>query len=296
MKPGAKEIEKYKLGLIEKQYWLDSTYQQSALDRLFKECSDKEEADLLRKLLLKFKCSDPTDFYTFYESEAERITNDQTITRDNSIVGPTTDDELPDSSQDVIRPFSFFLRKKRNILNVRNHFEHIKRFIESTNQAIINIILLDDFIGSGKTIVTRINRCNGLIQANSNIQYCSFHIISLVVMDKGKMYIEGNGATVSAKFILKRGISDNFIGTALTQAKDKMLRLESLLFNNPGNHEYSFGFKKSEALYAKVLYESTHPITGEKDFVLDRTPNNVFPIFWWSKYENGTTRKPLLYR
>ena len=75
-----------------------------------------------------------------------------------------------------------------------------------------------------------------------------------------------------------------------------MLRLESLLFDDPKSNKYSFGFEKSESLYAKVLSKEMDPITGEYKIRMDRTQNNVFPVFWYRNYSNSNERKTLLYR
>jgi len=145
-------------------------------------------------------------------------------------------------------------------------------------------------------MITKMKECNEIVNGNKSIEECKYQIISLVAMERGKTTIETTGTTVYAGHILKRGISDNYSGLELRRAKNNMHRLESLFFNDPPNHDYSFGLNQSEALYVKIDHETTKASTGEKVFHLDRTPNNVFPMFWWSKYLNTNKRSTLLLR
>jgi len=292
----SKEIDRYKMSIIKKQDWLDCRKHLEALDNLFKECSDEEEIRMFLELIPHFTCTDENVFWTFYLNQAKNIVNNERITVANCIIGPTTDDGTPDSSQHICNCFRNLLRSNGGKHIVKNLFRHIEMFIESTKEKNINITILDDFIGSGNRIVNRIKTCKDLANRNEYIEGSNFKVISLVAMETGKQYIEGHGAEVIAEYILKKGITDLFTEPRLSTAKSNMLRLESLIFENPGSHSYSFGYKKSEALYAKVLMKTTDPFTSENDILLDRAQNNVFPIFWWDTYKDGKRRNTLLYR
>ena len=152
-----------------------------------------------------------------------------------------------------------------------------------------NIIILDDFIGSGNRIVGRIKRCRELVKGNTCIEVSNFKVISFVAMDTGKQYIEGHSTEVIAEYILKRGITDFFTEPELSIAKRSMLKMESLIFKN-SNHKYSFGYEQSEALYARIKLKT------DNDIELVRAQNNVFPIFWRRSYKDGRPRNTLLYR
>lgn len=296
MSINSKEIEHYKISLIKKQDWLDCRKHLEALDNLFKECSDEEEVKMLLELIPNFTCTDQDARWTFYINQAKNIVNDGTITIDNCIIGPTTDDSDPDSSQHICNPFRNILKRHGGQHVVKNRFDYIEAFITSTRETNINIIILDDFIGSGNTVGKRINKCRELVDKNNYIKECNFKVISFVAMETGKQYIEGHGAEVIAEYVLKKGITDLFTEPRRSIAKRNMLSLESLIFENPKSHKYSFGYEKSEALYARVFKKETDPITFENDIILDRTPNNVFPIFWWKEDKNGNGRNTLLYR
>lgn len=292
----SKEIQKYKISLIRKQDWLDCKRHQEALDNLFKECSDEEEVRMFLELIPHFTCTDDDALWKFYIKQAKNIANDGTITIANCIIGPTTDNDAPDSSQHVCNSFRNLLKRNGGKHIVKNLFRHIETFIKSTKGKNINIIILDDFIGSGNRIVNKIKRCKELVNKNEYIEGSNFKVISFVAMETGKQHIEGHGAEVIAEYILKKGITDLFTEPRLSIAKSNMLRLESLIFENPGSHSCSFGYEQSEALYVKVLTKETDPITSENDIVLDRAQNNVFPIFWWDIYKDKRRRNTLLYR
>ena len=251
---------------------------------------------MLLELIPHFTCTDEHAFWTFYINQAKNIVNDGTITIANCIIVPTTEYEFPDSSQHVCYPFKNMLRRNGGTHTVRNLFRYAETFIKSTKEINIHIIILDDFIGSGTRIGDRIKRCKELVNRNKHIEGSIFKVISFVVMETGKQYIEGHGAEVIAEHILKKGITDYFTEPKLSIAKSNMLRIESLILENPGSHSCSFGYEQSEALYAKVIAKVTDPITFENDIILGRAQNNVFPIFWWAKYKDGQPRKTLLYR
>lgn len=292
----SKKFEHYKISLIKKQDWLDCRKQLEALDNLFKECSNEEERGMLLELISYFTCTDDNAFWRFCLNQAKDIVNDGTITIANCIIGPTTDNEEPDSSQHVCNSFRNMLRHNGGKHIVKNLFRHVETFIKSTKEKNINIIILDDFIGSGNRIVNKIKRCKELVNRNEYTEGSNFKVISFVAMEAGKQYIEEHGAEVITEYILKKGITDFFTEPKLSIAKSNMLRMESLIFDNPGSHSYSFGYEQSEALYARVVMKTTDPITLENDILLDRAQNNVFPIFWRHSYKDGQPRKTLLYR
>jgi len=267
-----------------------------ALESLFKECSDEEETNMLVELISRFICSDEDTFMAFYISQAKNIVDDGTITAANCVIGPTTDDEKPDSSQHMCNTFRNLLKHNGGNYNVKNHLHYVKTFIETTKEKNIKVIILDDFIGSGDTMVNRIKRCKELVARNEYTERSDFKVISFAAMERGKQYIEGHGVEVVTGCILRKGISDFLTEPNLSKARKNMLRIESLILRNPGAHRYSFGYEQSEAVYAKVMMKTIDPITSENDIILDRAQDNVFPIFWLNEYIGGNLRKTLLYR
>jgi hypothetical protein len=290
-----KEFERYKIRLIKQQDWLDCRKHLQALDNLFKECTDEEETSMLMELISRFICPDEETFLAFYVDQAKNIVDDGTITVDNCIIGPTTDDEKPDSSQHMCNTFRNLLRRDGGRHIVTGHFHYVETFIEDTKEKNIRVIIIDDFIGSGETMVGKIEKCKELVTRNEYTEGANFKVISFAAMEEGKQYIEGHGVEVIADCILRKGITDFLVEPNLSAARKNMLRLESLILK-PSDHMYSFGYEQSEALYTKVITRTTDPITLETDIYLDRAQDNVFPIFWWKEYKSKAPRKTLLYR
>ena len=81
---------------------------------------------------------------------------------------------------------------------------------------------------------------------------------------------------------LSKGISEKIALVQRANAIKAMEDLEAKLKENvSGRRLQNFGYKKSESLFA---LESNN------------IPNNVFPIFWWTRLKDDTLRKTLFHR
>lgn len=117
------------------------------------------------------------------------------------------------------------------------------------------LILVDDYIGSGKTL----NKT--LLELNKNPTVGSkFAIVSMVIQDQAKLLLEENNISHYYSVLLKKGISDNNNSPHLEKKMELMRTIENKI---PKVSRYRLGYEKSEAL-----------------ITLMRTPNNTFPIFW----------------
>lgn len=282
LKLNIKETETMILKLIKNQYWLDCRASFDALVSLFDECQNSDELKLITELINRFEYTNEQDFFNFYREEAKRIAEDTSLLPDQCIIGPTKDDLRPDSSQAVTRPFYRYLLPYKKKLTVCNNFKYIENFICKANKKKINVVLLDDFIGTGRTMICRMKKCDKIVKENKTIEECKYQIIALAAMERGKTIIENTGASVYTRHILRRGISDNYNGLELRRAKTNMRRLESLFLNNPTTHEYSFGFQQSEALYVKIEREFTDISTREKIFLTQKTVLFLLPTVYYS--------------
>lgn len=134
-----------------------------------------------------------------------------------------------------------------------------------------NVVLFDDFIGSGKKFVRKVAWLKRLLEQNG-VNQVSVYCSCFVGMKLGVEYVEKQLNTHVFNFIsLSRGIADNYSGQDLMAALETMKAIEGELlpsYRNKKIDDYSFGYEKSEALYCAIN---------------DNCPNNVFPIFWWPK-------------
>jgi hypothetical protein len=117
------------------------------------------------------------------------------------------------------------------------------------------LILVDDYIGSGKTL----NKTLSEVKKNSTLN-SNYAIVSMAIQDHAKLFLEENEITHYYSMLLNKGISDNNNSPNLEEKLEIMRAIENKI---PKVTKYRLGYEKSEAL-----------------ITLMRTPNNTFPIFW----------------
>lgn len=118
------------------------------------------------------------------------------------------------------------------------------------------LILVDDYIGSGKTL----NKALSAVAQNESITHQNFGILTMAIQEQAKVELDEQGIINYNSLILKKGISDNYVSPDLETKIEIMKRIENKI---PKVSKYRMGYEKSEAL-----------------ITLMRTPNNTFPVFW----------------
>lgn len=118
------------------------------------------------------------------------------------------------------------------------------------------LILVDDYIGSGKTL----NKALSAVEQNESITHQNFGILTMAIQEQAKVELDEQGIINYNSLILKKGISDNYVSPDLETKIEIMKRIENKI---PKVSKYRMGYEKSEAL-----------------ITLMRTPNNTFPVFW----------------
>lgn len=125
-----------------------------------------------------------------------------------------------------------------------------------------DIIIVDDFIGSGNQISSFIELCN----LNKSKTHVYTIIMQDISRDKVTPLVDRIYSSLPSR---KRAITDGLsIGSfSVSNAKIIYERIESLI---DINRDYSYGYEKTEALVT-----------------MKRTPNNTLPIFWTSRMKGG---------
>lgn len=123
------------------------------------------------------------------------------------------------------------------------------------------IVLVDDFIGTGETASSAAAYVRELLLTVNNDDIC---VLSIVTMQIGQAVLESQGIKVFSSLVCKKGISDYYSGPQLAKAKTTMEGIEKTIKNL--HPEFRFGYKQSEALVC-----------------MERCPNNTFPIYWLTK-------------
>lgn len=122
------------------------------------------------------------------------------------------------------------------------------------------VVLVDDFIGTGETALSAIKYIKDTCP---NIEDSRISVLSIIAMDEGIRLIRDKGHKSYVSIICKKGITDYYNGTELSNAINLMRSIEKEIKGL--NDRFSFGYNQSESLVC-----------------MNRCPNNTFPIYWKS--------------
>lgn len=272
-----KEDFNSKLNLFFKQKWILS--KKNELEELLEFCGTKKNRELIFSLLGRFEYLDDFKLNYIYNEISDYIMSGSGFNENTTQFLSMTMNEEADSSQKVLDNIKHYIYKKgwRNITTVNNFNKYIRHYQNGKTQ----ILLIDEFIGSGKTLLGRIDRIRREIKGEYELK-CCFIAGMKDVVEK----LNNEGIDVFCALELDRGISNYYIGDELIEAKKNMLELESKLAQKINSKElknFSFGYGEAEALYSM-------------EGCLGNTPNSVFPVFWWLEDFNGIKRNTLLIR
>lgn len=245
-----------------RQNWLIP--RQDELLELVDFCEKRESKDLIFSLLDRFSYLNNETLNILLNNICDYIISTPNYdSKKCQILAMTYDDEA-DSGQKVLDLIKMPLYQKgwKDFKTVNKIGKSGKYYKKGRTQ----IVLIDEFIGSGKTLRGRINYLEKNIPGD-------FEIISCFIAGTKETIkkLEEEGIKVFCALQLDKGISEYYKDDDLNNAEDLMLDLELKLahwINDKELYEYSFGYGNSEALY------TMEGCNGN-------TPNSVFPVFWW---------------
>jgi hypothetical protein len=255
-----------------KQAWLEE--ESEALVELWNLCKFSSEQELVFNLLMRFQYLTSAEIKNYGSEIAEHILNIWNLPSKGTRIIAVSDNREADGSQMLLQ--SLKNKFAKNDWKENNFINNIGEGLKLTRKN-YNIILLDDFIGTGDTIERRVKWFREKI-AEKKKENISIYVICLAALEIAKPKLELLNIKYYSKVWLAKGISDHYKEEELEKAIEDMKRLESELADKyKGQIMPSFGYKKSEALFAIEAFN---------------IPNNNFPIFWWpvlSNYEKRTT-------
>lgn len=124
------------------------------------------------------------------------------------------------------------------------------------------LILVDDFVGSGETAIEVCKEYLNLEFSNGKINPANIKVVTIAAQKQGIKNVKDTlDIEVVSDLRYGKGISDFYLNNEQTKKKELMENIEQIL---QINHDYRFGYKKSEALIT----------------LLHKTPNNTFPVYW----------------
>lgn len=278
------EIKNYK----NKIKWLDDSSYDAGLITLLNEFSTTNERDLLFELLDNLKhdrISDKIENISILVKHIETLKLDP----DKTLIIATAKNSESDGSNAWQYFFKFYLAQHRkwneNCLkpSLVSSYEELERNKHKYN----NVILFDDFIGTGETMVKKVLGFKRELK-KMNIPQPTVHVFALAGMEFGIQHVNTNLAlNVVCPVSLKKGISqkpnnsknDILIKTNLMISMEK--KLSRRYKHRPFEGRCSLGYNQSEALY-QVQFTNCS--------------NNVFPIFWMTPKGKGNHRNTLFHR
>lgn len=255
--------------------WL--TFEPQALFELWCLSENDEQKNIIEFLIKNFSYVDGRSLADGCQLIANHIQNNWNLDATNTFLLATCDDSKPDGSQTLIQN----LKNKFSVYWKESNF--FNSIVSGANEipTDTNIILVDDFIGTGDTITRKLQYLNKKI-AERGLNVISVKIVSLASMNFSVDILDGLGVEYYSVHWLKKGISELVSSDKREVATKSMEELEKKLKKNyHGKQIPNFGYKRSESLFA---LESNN------------IPNNVFPIFWWPFLKGGISRKTMFRR
>lgn len=256
-----------------------ATQDTTALDELVAICDTDEKYSLIDELLSRFYYMDDEDYQTRIGQIASHIIRLK-YEPDKTVIMAMAHDHETDGSQDVLnalqialelRGYSGFKTDSRMDQKVeKNHYK----------KGIRNYVIVDDFMGTGRTALNRYHSFVNML--NKDDIHVSFCIVC--GMKFGVDYCHYNRMPLYCPVQLAKGLSGYYKGFELSVRAYTMKELEMNLARKIGELElatYTMGWGKAEALF----YREGRNV-----------PNNVYPVFWWKMYRDGSVRTPLFHR
>ena len=236
---------------------------------------DSNKKKLIEYLIRHFLYVDSNKASQFCDEIANHVVNEWKLKAENTFLVATCDNSRPDGSQVIVQ------KLKNRFPDDWREFDFINSIVKAAYllNSHDNIILCDDFIGTGETMNRKINYLIKTFKKRA-VEDVHIFIIAFAAMNFSLCTLSNYPIYVCEK--LPKGLTDTLTGNNLLIATKIMEDLESSLKPKIRKRYLPhFGYKKSESLF---------------NFEDDNIPNNVFPIFWWNRYVDNKKRQTMFKR
>lgn len=275
-----KELFSILFHLARNQPWLSIKNKVSLLENLlFEDCNTDAERDLVIDLINRFTYVDSEKYSQLISEIALGIITDPDLDDSSTIIAAMSIGHGADSGQATLYALKNVLQENKwEQYGAINDAHQVYRCMNK-NDRYQNIVLVDEFVGSGVTVLGRVKAISQQF-LNNKKAVPLIKVRVLVSTNQGICNVRESGVDIESLILLDKGISDYY-----DDKEDKiamMKKLESILSEEyNGRHMPTLGSGEAEALYYR--HEAN-------------LPNSVFPIFWWNEYRNGNQREVLLHR
>jgi len=262
--------------LCRKYDWLQD--RSDALAELWNYADKKNNKLLIEFLIKNFLFVNGRNYANSCRLIANHIENKWNLSPSNTIIASICINSSPDGSQRLIQSlknkFSTYWSEEGIFINCLP--EAVKRIKSNSN-----IVLLDDFLGTGRTLNSRLDYLKYRIN-KEQILNVNIYFIALAAMNFSKSFLDNLDVKYYSSFWLYKGISELLDEPKRAQALYDMGELEKKLAPKERRKTLpNLGYGQSESLFA---------------IDDDNIPTNVFPVFWWPRLADGHYRKTLFHR
>ena len=158
---------------------------------------------------------------------------------------------------------NIYMRKFEECRNKRIRIIETYNGLEKYKEDIKCLLLIDDFVGSGDTVLECINQIEGRKIEKENIK-----VLTLVSQEYGKKVVEDYGVDIYSAILRNKAITDNYPKEEIPKKIDQMKKISKTIKVKDKN--LYLGYKGSEGLVSMI-----------------KTPNNTFPFYWYERKKNG---------
>jgi hypothetical protein len=264
--------------LMARQPWL-AEKNEALSNMLFEECKCIRTREMLIDVLSNFFYLSNQSYMQSLEALALEVIEEGNIETETQFVAMAGGADS-DSSHSVLYGLKFFFAKHgwKLFKGVSSFGAAYKTYTRSGQK---NIIVVDDFVGSGQTVIGRSAELFRVFK-NAGVEDFKISFKVLVSTEFGLAAVKEAGIEVTTQHVIKKAIDDRYPEALASEYRDLMIAFESCLSKEFNGIEMpSLGYNGAQAAYCR---EQTN------------SPNSVFPVFWWPVSRSNEDRLTLLHR
>lgn len=265
-----KEQFNFMLDIIRNQPWLsDKTEELKHI--LYSDCSCDTSRKLVSEIVNRFLYVSREENYRLLNNMAQEIISEYSTREASTLISALGVGSGTDSSQQVAYALKPILEQKkwRHHKAVSNSSTAYRKGKDTGHN---QIILVDEFVGSGQTVITQVKTIRAQFESAKVTDY-NISVKVLASTEIGLKKVRDAGIPITAQSLVKKGIDDYYPMQEASSNRDLMRSIEDNLSTEyQGRKMPSLGYNDAQATYCR------------QD---GNTPNSVFPIFWWAfdKYD-----------
>lgn len=268
-----------------KNKWIRHKTNYTGFEVLWSDFSDNKEKDIIKKLINNFRYLTNEEADELCFKSLNEIISQWKLNPQNTLFVATKMGASPDGSNNFMGYIKGILHEINEDWSEKSLFtsiEESKDFLinkpTKRSRRIETVVLMDDFVGTGKTANERIKHYE------EDLSSLNVYFFALAGMKTGFKFLANNNRKYKSCIELKKGTELSYSFWKRKKIREKIIDMESILSDKIKRRklkDHSLGWGKSEALYSWTRFN---------------IPNNVYPIFWWRRYKNDGNRKTMFNR